>query len=241
MSGSSWFPASQPAGSRREPVRRSAAGRGPGRGRVHVRRDSGESAARRGLDELDRRWVTVAVEPVAVRVRPPRRSPSGRSGDVRPTTSASAPPSAPSSHLAGTIGPRHATSPEFRRAADWVAAELRQLRPASAPPAVPRPRRRLLGRAGRSRPVRQRDRRDARLRAHEAAPRRRRPPRHRAAGAGRRGQRVRRRHRPRGRAGARSTGGPRLPVRAGRVRGRGAARPDATTTTTTAPGRTSRP
>jgi hypothetical protein len=28
-------------------------------------------------------------------------------------------------HLAGSIGPRHATSPEFRRAAGWVADELR--------------------------------------------------------------------------------------------------------------------
>lgn len=30
-------------------------------------------------------------------------------------------------HLAGTIGPRHGTSPAYARAADWVTGELRQL------------------------------------------------------------------------------------------------------------------
>ena len=127
-------------------------------------------------------------------------------------------------HLAGTIGPRHATSPEFREAADWVAGSS-GLRPAGAPPDVPGPRRRLLGRAGR--PGRSANviaatfdyeptKPHVVVGAHlDTVP----------AGAGRRGQRVRRRHAARGRAGAAAPAG-RAAGAADRVRGRGAARPE---------------
>jgi hypothetical protein len=52
----------------------------------------------------------------APEIGPPARLPLVRSSDVDPGVAARA-----VRHLAGTVGPRHGTSPAFRRAADWVA------------------------------------------------------------------------------------------------------------------------
>ena len=57
----------------------------------------------------------------------PAPSPTPTPRTVRPDDLPCATATAAVRHLAGTIGPRHATSPEFRRAAGWVAGELRAL------------------------------------------------------------------------------------------------------------------
>ena len=173
---------------------------------------------------------------------PPGSAPSraGAASRSRPTTSTRRPRCAAVRHLAGTIGPREATGRALRTApptgwrprsnAGWATTWS-----ASASTYRQGCRGRCAGPGG-SLGERRRD--AARLRPDRAAPRRRRAPRHGAAGAGRGGQRVggrgdaggRPRPRPSGVRACRSCSSRSVPrSRAGRR----------TTTTTTARGPTS--
>ena len=147
------------------------------------------------------------------RTTPPDGRPRTRPRpDVRPRDFDPGQADAVVRHLAGTIGPRHGTSPAFRAAVTWVGRLLRAARLPRPPPVVRRARAGCRGACRCRRAVGQRRRDPARVRPAAAAPRRRRPPRHRAAGAGRRGQRLGRRRGARGRGRRCAKRRTRLPV-----------------------------
>ena len=146
-------------------------------------------------------------------------------------------------HLAGDIGPRPGTTPAYFEAADWVEGAADRAGLAGGAPVVPGAGRVLRGRTDRGTPRRgrrlgQRDRDPRRRGARRAVARGRRAPRHGADLARRRGQRLGGRRRcsrsprrsPGGAPGSRSCSSRSAP-RSPAVR--------RTTTTTTAPGRTS--
>ena len=197
-----------------------------------ARRDAGALASVAALDP----WSTALLRRAA------RRHPSTRrdhpAGDRDPTTDRLArrrrPSRARAARVRGRPGDRARRStwpagsargwrPDaaFREAAAYVATELAAAGVRRAPAVVPRAGRRLLGRAGRGRPVAQRGRDTRRLRPGRAVPAGRRAPRHDRGRTRRGGQRVR--ASPCCWSSAGCWRGER-PGRAGRVRRRGAGR-----------------